>query len=288
MDVLARHYYSPRPDPADFGAGFWDERSDLPGVSIHDAAVLGLLDEAVVPHLESFRAAVPLDVPEGEAPDALHLLNGTYMAVDAHVYWGFVCHFRPRRILEVGAGQSTRLALLAAGRLADRGHERPRLTAVDPFPSAQLLERERSGDVRVLAHKAQDVALDEYLSLGPGDVLFIDSSHVLREGGDVQFLFLEVLPRLQPGVLVHVHDISLPRRYPRTYYEQGLYWTEQYLLQAYLVHNSRVEVIWPGNHMYLAHRDRITAVFPEIARMRERYPASEPTAFWFRVTTSAG
>ena len=88
---------------------------------------------------------------------------------------------------------------------------------------------------------------------------------------------------LAPGVLVHVHDISLPKPYPRVYFDSGLYWNEQYLLQAFLAFNSRFEVIWPGNHMVLNYGERISKVFPEYQAMREKYPSSEPTSFWMRV-----
>src|SRR3972149_5863814 len=119
--------------------------------------------------------------------------------------------------------------------------------------------------------------------MGEGDILFLDSSPVLRAGGDVQLEYLEILPRLAPGVLVHVHDISLPKPYPRVYFETGMYWNEQYLLQAFLAFNSRFEVLWPGNWMMVRHPEKVCAVFPEFHEMRKLYPQSEPTGFWMRV-----
>jgi hypothetical protein len=113
-------------------------------------------------------------------------------------------------------------------------------------------------------------------------MLFIDSTHVLREGSDVQFEYLELLPALPPNVFVHVHDISLPRRYPRCYVEQGIFWNEQYLLQAFLAYNSRFEVLWAGNYLLLRHPALMQATFPEIAAMRSRYPLAEPSALWMR------
>jgi len=106
---------------------------------------------------------------------------------------------------------------------------------------------------------------------------------VLRWGNDVDHLYLNVLPLLQDGVLVHIHDISLPMPYPKVYFDNQLYWNEQYLLQAFLMFNSRFRVIWPGNYMMLRHPAKMLAVFPEIADMRAVYPSSEPTAFWMRV-----
>ena len=131
--------------------------------------------------------------------------------------------------------------------------------------------------------KLQDCDLGIFQALEKDDILFIDSSHVLREGNDVQLEYLEILPRLRPGVRVHIHDVSLPRRYPRLYFNLNLFWNEQYLLQAYLTHNSRMEVVWPGNYMMLRHPDVMENTFPEIRQMRQRFPSSEPTAFWIRV-----
>jgi hypothetical protein len=119
--------------------------------------------------------------------------------------------------------------------------------------------------------------------LESGDILFIDSSHVIRSGNDVHYEFLEILPRLKPGVLVHIHDISLPKPYPEVYFDNHLYWNEQYLLQAFLTFNDRFEIMWPGNYMMLNYPDKMLSTFPEISRMRQDYPQSEPTAFWMRV-----
>jgi hypothetical protein len=87
--------------------------------------------------------------------------------------------------------------------------------------------------------------------------------------------------------MVHIHDVSLPKAYPKVYFDNQTYWNEQDLLQAFLAFNSRFEVIWPGNYMMLRHPERLLEAFPEIERMRERYPSSEPTAFWIRSVVPA-
>jgi hypothetical protein len=157
----------------------------------------------------------------------------------------------------------------------------PELTIIDPYPSAVL--RQGVPNVsRLIEDKIQNVSLGTFTSLASGDILFIDSSHVLREGGDVQFEYCEILPRLAPGVVVHIHDISLPRSYPNVYFDQHLYWNEQYLLQAFLAFNSRFEVIWAGNYTMLKYPDRVCAVFPEYHVMRETFPSAEPSSFWIR------
>ena len=79
------------------------------------------------------------------------------------------------------------------------------------------------------------------------------------------------------------NDVSLPRPYPTVYAENGWYWNEQYLLQAFLAFNSRFEVLWAGNHLLLRYPGKVTETFPELAAMRERFPQSEPTSFWMWV-----
>jgi hypothetical protein len=96
--------------------------------------------------------------------------------------------------------------------------------------------------------------------------------------------YCEILPRLAPGVLVHIHDISLPKPYPDVYLKQHRYWNEQYLLQAFLTFNPKFEVIWAGNYMMIQQPERLREQFlPEYDHMRAKFPQSEPSAFWMRV-----
>jgi hypothetical protein len=146
-----------------------------------------------------------------------------------------------------------------------------------------LIKEGFPGLSKLIEDKVQDVSLDLFTSLKRGDILFIDSSHVLRSGGDVQLEYLEILPRLASGVLVHIHDMSLPKPYPRIYYDTQLYWNEQYLLQGFLIFNSRFKVLWPGNYMIIKYPEKVRAVFPEFHLMRQSFPMSEPSAFWMEV-----
>ena len=277
--LVHKHFYQPIPDERDFGEGFFERLSEMPGVDLNAAAALSLLKTVFPRYLDEFRVQAPL-FPHREGT-GFHLLNGSYMAVDAHVYYALIRHGKPRRIVEIGGGNSSLLAGMACER--NREEEHPaELIVVEPYPG-EMLRRGFPGMSRLVKAKVQDADFDLFASLEAGDILFIDSSHVLRMGGDVQYEYLEILPRLKPGVLVHVHDISLPKSYPRVYFEGGMYWNEQYLLQAFLAFNSRFEVIWPGNHMMLRYPDEVCSAFPEYFEMRKLYPQSEPTGFWMRV-----
>jgi hypothetical protein len=270
-------YESPVPEAVDVDRQLRAGPSELVGIEIDQDRVLAFLDETVVPRLEEFRTCFPL---QDDGP-GFHVVNGRFMALDAHVYYGVLRQRRPRQVIEVGAGRSTQLAAAALRQNRVEGAV-AELVAIDPFPP-QFLVDYRIGPDRLIATKVQDVGLDLFTSLAEDDVLFIDSSHVVRTGSDVLYEIGEVLPRLSPGVLVHFHDISLPSPYPRHWFDEGVYWNEQYILQAFLAFNSRFEVLWPAAFMMSRHGERLEALFPELGAARLRYPYWEPTSFWMRV-----
>lgn len=277
---LRKHYLLPIPDETDLTDMYWDEDSKLIGLDMNDKQALNLLQDVFPRYTDEFRDTIPIHQSSPD-PTQFYLINGTYMAVDAHVYYIFIRHFKPKRIIEIGSGNSTIVAATAAMRNLDENGEAPTLIAIEPFPST-FLKKGLPGLSRLIEDKVQNVDLELFTSLEAGDILFIDSSHVLRSGGDVQREYLEILPRLAPGILVHIHDISLPKPYPRVYFENQLYWNEQYLLQAFLSFNARFEVLWPGNYMMLKYPEIVCNVFPEFHIMREAYPMSEPSSFWIR------
>jgi hypothetical protein len=135
------------------------------------------------------------------------------------------------------------------------------------------------GVTRLERLPAQEVPLAEFESLGRGDVLFVDTTHTVKLAGDVNFIVLDVLPLLAPGVVVHVHDVFLPREYPRAWLEDlGLIWSEQYLLQAFLAMNSGYEVLLSANALAAERPDVLGAA---VSSWRLR---GLPGAFWIRRT----
>jgi hypothetical protein len=279
--LLRKHYYLPIPDLDELTEEFWQTQSDLVGLDMNEQYGLELLEQVFPRYLPEFRGAFPLQ--RGGESSSFFLINGTFMAVDAHVYYCLIREFRPRRIVEIGGGNSTLVAAAACAVNSKQDGAAPELVVVEPYPSPALRDG-LPGVTRLIEAKIQSVPMDIFTSLESGDILFIDSTHVLRAGGDVQLEYCEILPRLAPGVLVHIHDISLPKPYPRVYFEQDhYYWNEQYLLQAFLTFNSRFEIIWPGNYMLLKYPERVGQVFPEIGDMRAVFPQSEPSSFWIRV-----
>ena len=264
------HFYSPVPDLAEIAAQadrlFRADRA-LPGVDLRG-------DEQVAAFRELAGLARDAALELEDPPTRYRLDNPNYGIGDASMALAMLRHLRPRRYLEVGSGYSTALALDAGERFLDG---KLQVTAVEPFPEL-LGSLARPGDpLEVLAQPVQSVPLERFAALDAGDVLFIDSSHVLKTGSDVQFLYTEVLPVLADGVHVHIHDIFWPFEYLRHWVELGRAWNECYLLHAFLLHNDRFEIVlW--NH-YLAVRHRAT-VADELPAMLEN-PGG---ALWMRVS----
>lgn len=133
---------------------------------------------------------------------------------------------------------------------------------------------------RLIAKPVQELPLSQFQELDENDMLLIDSSHVIRTGGDVQYEYLEVLPRLKQGVIVSFHDVFLPAEYPKDWLlRRRLFWTEQYLLQAFMMFNSSFEVLWMGSYMHLKYPKYIEASFSSYDRAKD-WPGSS----WIRRT----
>jgi hypothetical protein len=247
-------YLSPIPVVSALAKAIWEKPSELPGIELHEDRQLRLLTE----DFPRFRSEIePFRVGPSSAPEDFDLDNPFFAGTDALVLHCMVRLLRPAQILEVGSGFSTQVSASALLR-----NGTGRLQCVEPYPSPRLVEGFPGLD-RLHASKVEDIGIEPFLALEAGDILFIDSSHVCRIGGDVNFLFLEVLPRLRPGVVVHVHDIYLPFEYRREWITQShLFWTEQYLLQAFLAFNSAFEVLFANTYMAHRHGMLMAKVFP--------------------------
>lgn len=278
--LLRKHYYLPIPDETDLNDPLVKNDTELVGIDMNESQALEFLENVFSKYQKEFQQAFPLHREEGKP--GFHLINGGFMAGDAHVYYTLIRHHRPKRIVEIGGGNSSNLAAAACLRNLEEFGVKPHLTVVEPYPSDQLRKGMPGLDV-LIEQRIQNVDMELFTSLEAGDIFFIDSSHVLRPGGDVQREYCEILPRLAPGVLVHIHDISLPKPYFQLYFQNHLYWNEQYLLQAFLTYNSRFEVVWPGTYMFVKHPEAVLRAFPEIKDMRVQFPLAEPSSFWLRV-----
>lgn len=211
--------------------------------------------------------------PTGD-PHEYHAANDNFSRLDAWMLQGVLRHFRPRQMIEVGCGWSSLLTARVNREYLDGELH---FTCVEPYPP-DFLSGGVPGISELIASPVEALEVDRFLQLGRGDVLFIDSSHVVKTGGDVQFLFEDVIPRLADGVVVHVHDIFLPWDYPRDWVVSGRAWNEQYLVRAFLAFNSAFRILL-GVGWLSAHRaDALEAALPD-------YPAAYADgggSLWFQ------
>ncbi len=255
LHVLPRHYYSSVVDPHELRAtrARWAKPSTLPGVDWDLAAQAECLREICAPWREEYEDnRVYREAIAGR-------FGPGYGAVEAQALHAVVRHFRPQRIVEVGSGVSTACLRAAVDRNTADGAAPARITCIEPFPSAAL---QTLDGVELIAKPVQEAPLAAFEALGEGDLLFIDSSHQAKVGSDVTHLFLEVLPRLRPGVVVHVHDIYLPYDYAPFTMKTLWHWNETAFLHAWLVHNERVRILFCMSALHHAHPERLRELFP--------------------------
>lgn len=235
VTVMPLHYYSPIATRAEIDESAGRTLSIPLAAEKFDRPAQTTRLNALLPYAAELHD-VPLDPPKD---GGFYWTNGMFGPQDAFTYYSLIRQHRPVRVLEVGSGFSTFIAARAAAM-----NGATQVTCIEPYPTDAHNSHLRAEEgFRLIEKPVQQVELELFTSLAAGDILFIDSSHVVKPGSDVEFLVFEVLPRIPPGVLVHVHDIFLPRGYTNHYYiEQNRHWNENYLLGALLLENPRWQV----------------------------------------------
>ncbi len=265
--VTPVHFYQPIPDTQSLPETLWDRPSELVGIDMNDVMQLDLLRNQF-PKFRGEYERWPTK-PTGD-PTRFYLRKRPFGGTDALVAYCMVRHFQPRLIIEVGSGYSSLVLAEAAAQTNACS-----LICVEPFPS-DFLSKGFPRLKALVTRKVQEIELDFFSQLEAGDILFIDSSHTVKIGGDVNYLFLEVLPRLKPGVIVHVHDIFLPFDYRRDWVmDEFRFWTEQYLLQAFLSFNSEFEVLLANRYVAYRYMQQFKTTFPTS-------PSWGGGSFWMR------
>ncbi|MBV8903082.1 MAG: class I SAM-dependent methyltransferase [Acidobacteriia bacterium] len=254
-DILPRHFYSSIPDIAELRSEeAWRTPSSLVGVNGADVAC----------QMHFVRECCPSALQERLRQGGIHAYacheNGEpgYGAVEADFLFCFIASKRPKRIVQVGCGVSTAVILLAAKESAYR----PQITCIEPFPTAYLKRLAESKWIDLVPAKAQHVDLALFSDLDAGDLLFIDSTHAVRPGSEVNRLILEVLPRVNPGCFVHFHDIYFPYDYQSTVLTTLFFAGESTLLHAFLINNARYWIAACFSMLHHACRQEMQAIFP--------------------------
>lgn len=255
LQVFPDFFYAPVFSPEDLPESVWSG-------TFSDCGTFDLeAQKAFLRETPSFAAELARLPNERPADDdgQFYWANEQFGHSDASLYYSIIRRFRPRRIVEVGAGHSTKLALKA---IRDNGTGGGVL-CIDPNAPAWL--RELEGPIEIVARPVQESPDSVFLGLEPSDILFIDGSHIAKTGSDVNHLFLRILPRLPKGVLVHVHDICLPFEYPR-YWSQEVYcyWNEQYVLAALLANSTKFEVLLGVHFLQKIDTESLRPYVPQV------------------------
>ena len=235
------HYYEPLFHPRHITRSLSLDRM-LPGIDWNHDGQLSLLAE--------FRWGKELiDIPTSKVEElSFHLNNNAFESGDAEFWYNLIRLKKPRRIIEVGSGYSTLMAINALNKNKEENPDYEcRHICIEPYEMPWL----EKTPVSVIRKKVEDVNIDVFRDLKENDVLFIDSSHMIRPQGDVLFEFLQLLPSLRAGVIVHVHDIFSPKDYPQQWVlDEVCFWNEQYLLEAFLTSNRDWKIIGALNYLH--------------------------------------
>ena len=269
LQVVVRSFYSPIPDLRKIPESAWERESELAGIQFDLERQLDYLAE-LRPYLDEFH---PPEQAKGDS-NAYFLENGSYGRVDADVLYAIVRGAKPKRIIELGSGYTT-LVTAQACLENEREGAAAEYVAFDPYPG--VARPDLSGLTELARIPAEELPSERFGELGANDILIVDTTHTVKMGGDVNHVVLDVLPRLGGGVLVHFHDIFLPWEYPRKWAEDyGLYWSEQYLLQAFLSLNAKFEILCALYALARRRQDKLRELIPS---WRD---GVVPGAFWLR------
>ena len=260
------HFYSPIPDPI-----FVDENATflfrtnvelLPGIDDNWAGQMDLLRQLLL-YPRDYQSV--FSCAEADAAGVRFYSDNTFFKeFDAFIYYGFLRHFRPRQIVEVGSGYTSALALDTCEKFCQPF---PKFVFVEPFPDRlhRLIKQRDCANVSILEKPVQQVDRTVFQTLGAGDFLIIDSSHVSKIGSDVNFLLLDILPQLASGVIIHIHDVFWPFEYPKAWLDEGRSWNEAYLLRGMLANSQRYRILF-FNSQVAARRPELLEQLPAWAK----------------------
>lgn len=270
---LKVHYYSPVPDIKVLDQRkVWTKVSPLRGLKMKAESQIETLAEMT----RRFSSECVWPVEATPNPHEFYLKNPCFSFQCASLLHYMVRHFRPKRIIEAGSGFSSRIINAALARNLAEGNP-CHYQIIDPFPAAttQTLPHLTA----ITAGKIEETPEEMFSALESGDILFVDSGHVVKIGSDVNFLILDILPLLKPGVVVHFHDIAMPAEYARVYYTSPTFrmlWTESYLLQAFLAFNDAFEILCAASYLAQHHPESWDKLFPNDPKL------GGTQSFWMR------
>lgn len=264
------HYYEPLFNNAHLSKDLKNPRK-LPGLDLNEEGQLTFLKNLI------YQTEFSNFVDTEKSKSNLHSFkfgNGSFESGDAEFLYNIVRHIKPKKIIEVGCGTSTKIIQHALKNNEVEHKYRATHICIEPYEQPWLAS---FPNIKLVREKIELLDLKLFDELGSGDLLFIDSSHMVRPQGDVLHEYLTIIPNLNNGVYVHVHDVFTPHDYLEQWItENVLFWNEQYVLEALLTGNESLEIVAALNFLKNKHYSDLHKVCPYLT------PEREPGSFYFR------
>ena len=265
---IIKNYYEPQFDFDNLKSDLKKKRN-LPGVDLNTKNQLNLLKK-----FEYKQELIDLNLDNKNSNINFNIDNNFFERGDAEIYYQIIRFFKPKKIVEIGSGQSTLISLEAIKKNKLENNSSAKLICIEPYENDWL---ENLG-IEVMRKKIEDVDLDLCKNLEANDILFIDSSHIIRPQGDILKEFLEILPVLKPGVIIHIHDIYTPRDYPERWLKkENRFYNEQYLVEAMLDNSKRYSVLLALNFLKNDYFVELKKHCPYLI------DSTEPGSFYLRI-----
>ncbi|MDH3618646.1 MAG: class I SAM-dependent methyltransferase [Nitrosopumilus sp.] len=268
IHITPVHFYQPIPDTRNIKEEVYNHVKNFSGINFREKEQLALIEKfsKYANELKSF----PHDHTGNESQ--FYFNNEFFGQMDSIIYYSMIREFNPKRIIEVGSGFSTMIASQASSKNSDT-----LITSIEPYPNS-VLTKGLPNLEELIKKPVQEVSLEKFKELEKNDILFIDSSHVVHIGSDVNYLFLEVIPELKKGTMIHIHDWFYPFEYPKSWInDRKIFWNEMYLVQAFLTGNSDYDILTSNYYLNTTHFDKLKKSFPF---MRDTYGGSG--SLWIR------
>lgn len=260
------HYYEPLINPRKYLSKDFSKDRNIPGLNFNSTNQLELLETF------NFQEEL-LDIPQEKQNKSqeFYYNNNSFEAGDSEFLYSIIRKLKPKKMIEIGSGFSTRMSLCAFEKNKSQDDQyKYEFSCIEPYEHHLI----SSLNVNLIKNKVEDIDIEFFKSLNENDILFIDSSHIIRPNGDVLYEIQNILPILNRGVIIHIHDIFTPNHYPFEWLKNHILWNEQYLVEAFLTNNNNYEIIGALNYLKHNHWNDISRKFPILAKNNDAEPGS--------------
>jgi predicted O-methyltransferase YrrM len=235
----------------------WAQKSEMPGIKSDVDEQLSNIENICLPFQNEYSGnEIYEEAISGE-------YGPGFGYVEAQALHSVIRHKKPEKIIEIGSGVSTYL-MNEAIKMNEDGNSDTKVTCIEPYPNDNLTNlADKNDNINIIEQKVQTVPMSTFDQLGDNDLLFIDSSHTVKPGSDVNHIYLEILPRLSDGVIIHSHDIYFPYDYRRGTLQTFFHWSETSLFRALLTQNPQLEIMFCMSILHYERQESLKTVFPD-------------------------